>query len=61
MTCLSFRSTVELREALRKFVDEQMEPGDVVAIVALGGMGAASSSRRTRRCSRRDRGALTRP
>ena len=38
---LSFRSTVEVREALRKFVDRQMEPGDLVAIVrAGGGMGA---------------------
>ena len=38
---LSFRSTVEVRDALRKFVDEQMEPGDLVAIVrAGGGMGA---------------------
>ena len=38
---LSFRSTVEVREALEKFVDEQMEPGDLVAIVRTrGGMGA---------------------
>ena len=38
---LSFRSTIEVREALKKFVDEQMEPGDLVAIVrAGGGMGA---------------------
>jgi VWFA-related protein len=38
---LSFRSTVELREALRKFVDRQMEPGDLVAIIRTrGGMGA---------------------
>ena len=38
---LSFRSTVEVREALEKFVDKQMEPGDLVAIVRTrGGMGA---------------------
>ncbi len=38
---LSFRSTVEVREALRKFVDQQMEPGDLVAIIRTrGGMGA---------------------
>ncbi|HVQ27186.1 MAG TPA: VWA domain-containing protein, partial [Planctomycetota bacterium] len=38
---LSFRSTIEVREALRKFVDEQMEPGDLVAIVRTrGGIGA---------------------
>ncbi len=38
---LSFRSIVEVREALRKFVDEQMEPGDLVAIVRTrGGIGA---------------------
>jgi VWFA-related protein len=38
---LSFRSTIEVRDALRKFVDEQMEPGDLVAIVRTrGGMGA---------------------
>ena len=38
---LSFRSTVEVREALKKFVDEQMEPGDLVAIIRTrGGIGA---------------------
>ncbi len=38
---LSFRSTIEVRDALRKFVDEQMEPGDLVAIVRTrGGIGA---------------------
>ncbi len=38
---LSFRSTVEVRDALRRFVDEQMEPGDLVAIVRTrGGIGA---------------------
>jgi len=38
---LSFRSTVEVRGALEKFVDEQMEPGDLVAIIRTGaGMGA---------------------
>ena len=38
---LSFRSTVEVREALKKFVNEQMEPGDLVAIIRTrGGIGA---------------------
>jgi VWFA-related protein len=38
---LSFRSTIEVREALKKFVDQQMEPGDLVAIVRTrGGIGA---------------------
>jgi VWFA-related protein len=38
---LSFRSAIEVRDALRKFVDEQMEPGDLVAIVRTrGGIGA---------------------
>jgi len=34
---LSFRSTIEVRDALKKFVDEQMEPGDLVAIIRTGG------------------------
>ena len=38
---LSFRSTVDTRRALRRFLDEQMQPGDLVAIVrTAGGMGA---------------------
>lgn len=38
---LSFESTVAVREALKKFVDEQMLPGDLVAIIRTGaGMGA---------------------
>lgn len=38
---LSFESTAYVREALKKFVDEQMQPGDLVAIIRTGaGMGA---------------------
>jgi VWFA-related protein len=38
---LSFESTYYVRRALKKFVDEQMVPGDLVAIVRTsGGMGA---------------------
>jgi len=38
---LSFRDMADTRRALRRFVDEQIEPGDLVAIVrAGGGMGA---------------------
>jgi len=38
---LSFTSTYYTRNAIKKFVDEQMEPGDMVAIVRTGaGMGA---------------------
>jgi VWFA-related protein len=38
---LSFESTVRVRDALRKFVKEQMAPGDLVAIIRTsGGMGA---------------------
>jgi VWFA-related protein len=38
---LSFESTHFVRQALKKFVDEQMQPGDLVAIVRTsGGMGA---------------------
>jgi VWFA-related protein len=38
---LSFQSTVYVRRALRKFVDEQMQPGDLVAIIRTsGGIGA---------------------
>ena len=38
---LSFESTYYVRRALKKFVDEQMQPGDLVAIVrTAGGMGA---------------------
>jgi VWFA-related protein len=38
---LSFESTVAVRNALKRFVDQQMEPGDLVAIIRTGaGMGA---------------------
>lgn len=38
---LGFESTARVRDALRKFVDEQMQPGDLVAIVrTAAGMGA---------------------
>jgi VWFA-related protein len=38
---LSFQSTSSVRNALRKFVDEQMQPGDLVAIIRTsGGIGA---------------------
>ncbi|MFB3827788.1 MAG: VWA domain-containing protein [Bryobacteraceae bacterium] len=38
---LSFESIARVRQALKKFVDEQMEPGDLVAILRTGaGMGA---------------------
>src|ERR1044072_3395742 len=38
---LSFQSTYQVRRALKKFVDEQMQPGDLVAIIRTsGGMGA---------------------
>jgi VWFA-related protein len=38
---LSFESTYYVRRALKKFVDEQMQPGDLVAIIrTAGGMGA---------------------
>ena len=38
---LSFRSTYDVRNALRKFVDQQMQPGDLVAIIRTsGGIGA---------------------
>src|SRR2546423_4190818 len=38
---LSFESTYQVRRALKKFVDEQMQPGDLVAIIRTsGGMGA---------------------
>ncbi len=38
---LSFESTHFVRRALRKFVDEQMQPGDLVAIIRTGsGIGA---------------------
>src|SRR5256714_5777649 len=38
---LSFESTHFVRRALKKFVDEQMQPGDLVAIIRTsGGMGA---------------------
>ena len=38
---LSFGSTASVRQALKKFVDEQMQPGDLAAIIRTGaGMGA---------------------
>ena len=38
---LSFASIAQLRSALKKFVDERMEPGDLVAILRTGaGLGA---------------------
>jgi VWFA-related protein len=38
---LSFESTHYVREALKKFVDQQVQPGDLVAIIRTGGgMGA---------------------
>ncbi len=38
---LSFQSTHYVRQALRKYVDEQMQPGDLVAIIRTGrGVGA---------------------
>ena len=38
---LSFESTYQVRRALKKFVDEQMQPGDLVAIIRTsGGIGA---------------------
>jgi VWFA-related protein len=38
---LSFESMVSLRDSLKKFVDEQMQPGDLVAIIrTAAGMGA---------------------
>jgi len=38
---LSFESTYYVRRALKRFVDEQMQPGDLVAIIRSGGgMGA---------------------
>lgn len=38
---LSFESTAYVRRALKKFVDEQMQPGDLVAIIRTsGGIGA---------------------
>jgi VWFA-related protein len=38
---MSFESIAQVRESLKKFVDQQMQPGDLVAIVRTGaGMGA---------------------
>jgi VWFA-related protein len=38
---LSFESTAYVRQALKKFVDKQLQPGDLVAIIrTAGGMGA---------------------
>jgi len=38
---LSFANTLWIQKALKKFVDEQMEPGDLVAIIRTnGGIGA---------------------
>jgi len=47
---LSFESTVRVRDALRKFVNEQIEPGDLVAIIRTsGGMGALEQFTRDKR------------
>ena len=41
---LSFESVAQVRSSLKKFVDQQMEPGDLVAIIRTGaGMGALQS------------------
>jgi VWFA-related protein len=41
---LSFESIAQVRSSLKKFVDTQMEPGDLVAIIRTGaGMGALQS------------------
>ena len=41
---LSFESTHFVRQALKKFVDQQMQPGDLVAIIRTGGgIGALQS------------------
>src|SRR5436190_3533454 len=41
---LSFQSIAFVRRALKKFIDEQMQPGDLVAIIrSSGGMGALQS------------------
>ena len=41
---LSWESVYYVRRALKKFVDEQMQPGDLVAIIrTAGGMGALQS------------------
>jgi VWFA-related protein len=41
---LSFESTAYVRQALKKFVDEQMQPNDLVAIIRTGGgIGALQS------------------
>src|SRR5258706_4386904 len=38
---LSFESTYHVRESLKRFVDREMQPGDLVAIVRTGaGMGS---------------------
>lgn len=38
---LSFESTAYVRQALKKFVDQQVQPGDLIAIIrTAGGMGA---------------------
>ncbi|MBN2321685.1 MAG: VWA domain-containing protein, partial [Acidobacteria bacterium] len=37
---LSFPSTVQVREAVKKWIDEEMQPGDLVAVITTGfGMG----------------------
>jgi VWFA-related protein len=41
---LSFESTAHVRQALKRFVDEQVQPGDLVAIIRTGaGIGALQS------------------
>ena len=45
---LSFESAYQTRRALKKFVDEQMQEGDLVAIIRTGaGIGDCSNSLRT--------------
>src|SRR5215204_3385635 len=47
---LSFESAVHVRNSLRKFLDEQLQPDDLVAIIRTsGGIGALQSFTRDRR------------
>jgi VWFA-related protein len=47
---LSFESTAQVRQALKRFVDEQVQPGDLVAIIRTGGgVGALQSFTSDRR------------
>jgi len=52
---LTLESSPYVRQALKKFVDEQMRPGDLVAIIRTGaGMGRVSlrANRGSHSCSR---------